>query len=104
MASALAGGTLDLHGGGCQQLAAPGRRDQPGPDPPILAVFDAGYDIARLAWLLNDLPIQLCGRLRSDRVLYFRRRPGGGMASRAARPGTAASSGSPMRAPGPLPR
>jgi hypothetical protein len=40
-------------------------------DPPILAVFDAGYDITRLAWLLKDLPIHLCGRLRSDRVLYF---------------------------------
>jgi DDE superfamily endonuclease len=49
-------------------------------DPPILAVFDAGYDITRLAWLLTGLPLQLCGRLRSDRVLYFpapaRRRDG----------------------------
>jgi hypothetical protein len=73
-------------------------------DPRILAVFDAGYDIARLAWLLKDLPIQLCGRLRSGRVLYLPAPPEGATASRAARPGTAASSGSPRRAPGPRPR
>ena len=35
----------------------------------ILVVFDAGYDIIRLAFLLADLPVQLLGRLRSDRVL-----------------------------------
>ena len=40
-------------------------------DPDILIVFDAGYDTARLAWLLTDLPVELLGRLRSDRVLYF---------------------------------
>jgi hypothetical protein len=34
-------------------------------------VFDAGYDVTRLAFLLADLPVELCGRLRSDRVLYF---------------------------------
>jgi hypothetical protein len=38
-------------------------------DPRILVVFDAGYDITRLAWLLSDLPVDLVGRLRSDRVL-----------------------------------
>ena len=32
-------------------------------------MFDAGYDTARLAWLLRDLPVQLLGRLRSDQVL-----------------------------------
>src|SRR5579875_3280916 len=40
-------------------------------DPAILVICGAGYDVTRLAWLLNDLPVQLPGRLRSDRVLYF---------------------------------
>jgi DDE superfamily endonuclease len=40
-------------------------------DPAILVVMDAGYDVTRLAWLLADLPVELCGRLRSDRVLCF---------------------------------
>ncbi|MCA1670687.1 MAG: transposase, partial [Actinobacteria bacterium] len=40
-------------------------------DADILVVFDAGYDVTRLAWLLRDLPVQLLGRLRSDRVLCF---------------------------------
>lgn len=39
-------------------------------DPDILIVFDAGYDIARMAFLLGDLPVQVLGRLRSDRVFY----------------------------------
>ena len=48
-------------------------------DPGILIVFDAGYDVTRLSWLLGDLPVELLGRLRSDRVLYFPAppRPGG---------------------------
>lgn len=37
----------------------------------ILIVCDAGYDVTRLAWLLADLPVELCGRLRSDRVFRF---------------------------------
>ncbi|HEX3389522.1 MAG TPA: NF041680 family putative transposase [Streptosporangiaceae bacterium] len=41
---------------------------QPG-DPGILLVFDAGYDLARLSFLLGDLPVQVLGRLRSDRVM-----------------------------------
>lgn len=41
-------------------------------DPDILIVTDAGYDITRLAFVLADLPVELLGRLRSDRVL---RRP-----------------------------
>ena len=40
-------------------------------DPDILAVFDAGYDLTRLSWLLRDLPVEVTGRLRSDRVMYF---------------------------------
>jgi DDE superfamily endonuclease len=38
-------------------------------DPPVLVIFDAGYDVTRLAWLLADLPVELLGRLRSDRVM-----------------------------------
>jgi len=45
-------------------------------DPDILVVFDAGYDITRLTFLLAGLPVQLLGRLRSDRVLYFPAPPG----------------------------
>ena len=41
---------------------------QPG-DPPILIVADAGYDLSRLAFVLADLPIEVVGRIRSDRVL-----------------------------------
>ncbi len=40
-------------------------------DPGILVVFDSGYDLTRLAWLLADLPVEILGRLRSDRVMYF---------------------------------
>ena len=40
-------------------------------DPDILVVFDAGYDLTRLAWLLRDLPAEILGRLRSDRVMHF---------------------------------
>jgi hypothetical protein len=40
-------------------------------DPPILVVFDAGYDIVRLAWLLRDAPVTVLGRLRSDRVFHL---------------------------------
>jgi hypothetical protein len=41
---------------------------QPG-DPDILVVCDTGYDTARLAWVLADLPVQVLGRIRADRVL-----------------------------------
>ena len=37
----------------------------------ILVIFDAGYDAPRLAFLLADLPVEVLGRLRSDRVLYL---------------------------------
>ena len=40
-------------------------------DRDILVVFDSGYDLTRLAWLLHDLPVEVLGRLRSDRVMYF---------------------------------
>lgn len=41
-------------------------------DLPVLLVFDAGYDVPRIAYLLRDLPVEVLGRMRSDRVL---RRP-----------------------------
>ncbi len=37
----------------------------------ILVVFDAGYDVTRLSFLLADLPVELLGRLRSDRVMQL---------------------------------
>ena len=40
-------------------------------DPGILVIFDAGYDVMRLACRLADLPVEIPGRLRSDRVLHF---------------------------------
>jgi hypothetical protein len=52
-----------------ERLAAAGHWHEG--DPGILVVFDAGYDVTRLAWLLKDLPVEVLGRLRSDRVLYF---------------------------------
>ncbi|MFB9930973.1 NF041680 family putative transposase [Amycolatopsis halotolerans] len=48
-------------------------------DPDIWIVGDSGYDGPRLAFLLDDLPVRLLVRLRSDRVLAFPpppRRPG----------------------------
>ena len=48
-------------------------------DPPVLVIFDAGYDPMRLAYRLADLPVEVLGRLRSDRVLHFpapERQPG----------------------------
>jgi hypothetical protein len=38
-------------------------------DPHILIVMDSGYDVTRLAHVLADLPVELAGRLRSDRVM-----------------------------------
>ena len=40
-------------------------------DPAILVIFDAGYDAPRLSFLLGDLPVQVLGRLRSDRVMQL---------------------------------
>jgi hypothetical protein len=44
-------------------------------DPAILVVFDAGYDVTRLSFLLSDLPVELLGRLRSDRVMQLSAAP-----------------------------
>ncbi|MFT4230894.1 MAG: NF041680 family putative transposase [Microbacterium sp.] len=50
------------------ELAGAGTH-RPG-DPDILIVLDAGYDTARLAFLLQDLPVILVGRVRSNRVFH----------------------------------
>src|SRR3954454_64260 len=44
-------------------------------DPSIVIVADSGYDITRLAYVLADLPVELLGRLRSDRVLRLPKPP-----------------------------
>jgi len=62
-------------------------------DPAILIVFDAGYDITRLAFLLASLPVELLGRIRSDRVLCFPPPPG----RRDGRPGRRPRHGSEFR-------
>ena len=51
------------------RLAAAGHWRQGDPD--IIIVLDSGYDLTRLAWLLDGLPVDVTGRLRSDRVMYF---------------------------------
>ena len=56
----------------------------------IIVVLDAGYDVTRLAWLLADLPVVLCARLRSNRVMYGPPAPKpAGLAGRARVHGTA---------------
>ena len=51
------------------RLITAGHWREGGPD--IIVVLDAGYDLTRLAWLLDGLPVDVTGRLRSDRVMYF---------------------------------
>ena len=43
-------------------------------DPDVIVVLDSGYDLTRLAWLLDGLPADVTGRLRSDRVCTSRPR------------------------------
>ena len=38
-------------------------------DRDILVVFDAGYDAPRMAHLLEGLPVEVLGRMRTDRVM-----------------------------------
>jgi DDE superfamily endonuclease len=71
-------------------------------DPPVLVIFDAGYDPMRLACQLADLPVEVLGRLRSDRVLHFpvpARR--GGTNGRPPRHGRAFALAAPATWPGP---
>jgi hypothetical protein len=44
-------------------------------DPNMLIVMDSGYDVTRLAFVLADLPVEVLGRLRSDRVLRLPKPP-----------------------------
>jgi DDE superfamily endonuclease len=82
------------------RLVAAGRWNDGDPD--ILVVFDAGYDVTRLAFLLGDLPVQPLGRLRSDRFCVSRSRPA--LPVPGAHPSTARSSTSPTRPAGRTPR
>jgi hypothetical protein len=51
------------------RLVAAGQHHQGHPD--ILIVTDAGYDVTRLAFLLAELPVELLGRVRADRIFRF---------------------------------
>ena len=44
-------------------------------DPDIVIVAGSGYDVSRLAQVLADLPVELVGRLRSDRALRLPTQP-----------------------------
>jgi DDE superfamily endonuclease len=62
------------------RLIAAGHRNAG--DPAILVIFDAGYDVPRLACLLAGLPAQVLGRLRPGRAMQLpalpRQPPAGG--------------------------
>lgn len=60
--------TADQARGLIERLLAGGQHQDGDTD--IMLVVDAGYDAPRLAYLLADLPVQVLGRMRSDRVLY----------------------------------
>ena len=70
-------------------------------DPDMLVIFDAGYDVTRLAWLLRDLPVEVLGRLRSDRVLYFPAPPRAGGRGRPVRHGAELALADPVTWPRP---
>jgi DDE superfamily endonuclease len=67
----------------------------------MLVVFDAGYDVTRLAWQLAGLPVEVAGRLRSDRVLYFPAPPRTGSRGRPVRHGAEFALADPATWPGP---
>jgi hypothetical protein len=67
--------------------------------PPVLVIFDAGYDSMRLAYQLAGLPVEVLGRLRSDRCCISPSRLAS-PAPMAARHGTAGSSRSLTPPPG----
>jgi hypothetical protein len=56
-----------------ERLSAAGHW-RPG-DPDIVIVAHTGYDISRLGHVLAELPVQLVGRIRSDRVLRLPKPP-----------------------------
>lgn len=69
---------------------------------PRMVFLDSGYDLTRLAWLLRVLPLEICGRLRTDRVMYLPAPPRepASPGRAVARPGTEPRSGSPTPPPG----
>ena len=69
-------------------------------DRDILIVLDAGYEAPRIAWLLRDLPVEILGRMRSDRVLRRATRPASISHWVVGRPSTAVSSSSVTPPPG----
>lgn len=69
-------------------------------DPDILIVMDSGYDVTRLAHVLSDLPVELVGRLRSDRVMLRDAGPRRSTRAAGSPASTAASSPSPSRTRG----
>ncbi|AQW56521.1 hypothetical protein SHXM_09984 [Streptomyces hygroscopicus] len=69
-------------------------------DPDVLVVVDAGYDAPRQTHLLADLPVEILGRTRSDRVMRRPTPPRVYDPKGAGRPSTAASSSSASPAPG----
>ena len=44
----------------------------------MLIVFDAGYDVTRLAWQLADLPVELVGKTTKRELTLKARREGKG--------------------------
>ena len=68
-------------------------------DPPILLIFDAGYDLARVTYTLGGLPVEVLGRPRPDRVMR-RSTPERVYDPKGGRPNTAASSSSVTPGPG----
>ncbi|MCZ4604165.1 transposase [Streptomyces sp. Lzd4kr] len=59
---------------GCRRALIAAGQWQAG-DPYIVIVSDGGYDVTRLAWVLRDLPVELVGRVRSDRVMRLPKPP-----------------------------
>ena len=67
-----------------------------------LFIYDYKYDsLTRLAWQLKDLPVEVAGRLRSDRVLYFPAPPRAGGRGRPVRHGPEFALAGPATWPGP---
>lgn len=72
-------------------------------DPDIVIVGDADYDATRLAWVVRDLPVELVGRVPSDRVMRLPKPPRmRGVNGRP--PKHVRNSASPSRRPGPSPQ
>lgn len=89
-----------------ERLVAVGQWTRGSPD--VTIVMDAGYDVTRLAWVLRDLPVELVGRIRSDRVMRCpapsRKEWDLAHPWAATRPSTGRSSALPNRRPGPRQR